>query len=1607
MSVPAATPVSAAQQAELPQWESAATSAPAAAYADAERHSDASAFPSGIRAVRAGAVQAQHVERRRLTALIEYVQQSARSRAKPVANVTDHGMFLLFEHQLASIDGSRLDDPGSDGEDEIWLSVPRPPSPQLPPQAGNAWLTPWLNVGIAVLVAPKLAPAIEGAALIAAGTHRDAGFEPDGLQAGGMVEAMKPAVDPAQRIELDGYAFRSEVERQYREYMESAWVPWADAERRRRRLSRLYAQLFTLQQQLAGSLTEAAVEVVWGIGLGVLNDAAQPAAYPVITQLVDLTLNDQTGAVEVRPRDVEPRIELDFCASWASADGSESSGAAPAEPASEARRSVDRGSLTSAEQAGREALARSPVTLSPFDRVSFEPVLSAMRERLAAPASPRPLELALAGPAPAALPLKIDSTWVLFARPRSSNLLVQDLDRFRRLLEQPAETLPGAVATLVTEPATQAVPVELPRFRGVSAAVSQRAGEAEAPPGDLYFPTPFNDEQVRVVQLLEAHDGVCVQGPPGTGKTHTIANIICHWLATGRRVLVTSMKEPALAVLREKLPAEIQPLAISLLGSEHEGMLQFERSIHAIASQVQSIDRAALAAEVEQLEGTVDGLHQRLGRVDTEIGRWARLNQSRIDIDGESISPMDAAQEVLDRAGQYEWIPDPLGVGPQYSPRFSEEDMARLREARRQLGPDIDYVGCDLPAAADMPDARALLQTHQGLVRYARASATGTGDGPQVGHGASESGTVRDFAGVLERVKALREDLAHSGVGWIGKMRGHLRGGRGFDEINLLEALGRDLGEATTDRKAFLVRPVAAPLGAELDNETMHAVANLAAGRRAFGLVAGFGKTEVRRTLDQVRVDGQAPGEPADWKHVLDYLLLQRKLRALAMRWNVLAVDFDLEPVRPEHPQEVVAAGSQFAVFRKVRMLVDAETELAQLARQVFGGWTDAARIADDANVLAHAERALARAQSAEQLGEVWVAKARLQKSLEGRSGRVVEDLRVFAADVLGNPKVDEPALLAQWAALMAELARLQRLAPAMQSVADVTSRVAQSGAPQYAQRLRRPVDGQTDALVPPDWRRAWRLRSLATHLALIDPHDEFRKLTRLRGDLEHDLARAYHDLVVRRTWLKLSENTSPAVRAALQAYLNAIQRIGKGTGKRAARYRQDARSAAAEANAAVPCWIMPHHRVSETMPARLGCFDLVVIDEASQSDLSALPSMFRGRKLLIVGDDRQVSPEGVGMEEERIKALMQRHLADQVPVYRAQMSGDRSIYDLAKVVFARSGVMLKEHFRCVAPIIEYSKREFYSQELLPLRRPPPAERLDPPLVDVLVEDGERAGDVNPAEARYIVDEIKRLLADPRTARRTIGVVSLLGDEQALKIWDMLGEELGPEVLQSARIACGDARTFQGKERDVMFLSMVSGPNDVGAPLSRETFAQRFNVAASRARDRMYLVRSVGLQHLSDADRLRRTLIQHFSAPFADAAPLPSDSRDRCESPLEREIYDWLVARGYRVQPQVKIGSYRIDLIVEGGNHGRLAVECDGDKYHGPDKWTADVRRQRVLERAGWTFWRCFASTLVRRRDAVFADLAAILAAQNIQPASMQAPDAPHCEARRVRVHAA
>jgi superfamily I DNA and/or RNA helicase len=110
----------------------------------------------------------------------------------------------------------------------------------------------------------------------------------------------------------------------------------------------------------------------------------------------------------------------------------------------------------------------------------------------------------------------------------------------------------------------------------------------------------------------------------------------------------------------------------------------------------------------------------------------------------------------------------------------------------------------------------------------------------------------------------------------------------------------------------------------------------------------------------------------------------------------------------------------------------------------------------------------------------------------------------------------------------------------------------------------------------------------------------------------------------------------------------------------------------------------------------------------------------------------------------------------------------------------------------------------------------------------------------------------------------SFGVVSLVGDEQAVEIDNLVRAHVSPERYELHRVLCGNAAQFQGDERDVVFISLVDTAERGPLPLrDQELFKQRFNVAASRAKDQMWVVHSLSQASDLKADDLRRQLIEH------------------------------------------------------------------------------------------------------------------------------------------------
>ncbi len=1356
-----------------------------------------------------------------------------------------------------------------------------------------------------------------------------------------------------------------EIEEQFRNYVETTWKSWSRREIRRKKSEKVYQDLFTLYQQLGASASEEQVEIVWGIGI--INGRVEQRYlnYPLVCQVMDLSFDDKDESICVRPRDMEFTFELDTIARL--------------------------GKLNNFND--ERALAGELEELLPTNPLHFEDLNRTFEDS-------RAFLLKKFGDTE----VNIQNSWVLFVRPRSSNLAVQDLQRFRDNITADSDvSTSGAIKAFVSDPPQAPTKNINPVLRGISA--SNTSSEADRKILDLHFPKPFNDEQARLAALLEISEGVVVQGPPGTGKTHTIANVICHWLSSGKRVLVSSMREPALEVLRDMLPAKIQPLAISLLSNDNDGINQLANSIEQIAHGVQSMDGEVVRLKIMSLEEQIQGLHTLIQDIDNKIDEWADLNLSPVQFQNRNLYPQDVAEMVAKESFSTAALPDVLGVDKRFDPQFCQQDINRLRELLEKLGPDKIYIMDRPPTNDELPDQITLTKAHGDLQRFKRLSERSRKtEWPWPKN--ADGGTLEQARDLAKKVRGVSSKWGHllgAKLPWSDSVVKRIRRGEPRRFFQTLDDLGKEIERLSVEQSAFLKKPVSAPEMALCEQAYFNAVTKLSKGKRPYSITSS-GKGQIKLWLNSTRVGGIAVTDASGWEHVANFTKLYRRRQDLTARWNNIAPEIGLHPVLSVNTRGQLSAEGQYALYKALRELGEEQKKLALDTAKIFPDWAKISEIVVNPLIIDELSYALEYHLSSHGLSTVGNMVVRLNSALEKTSGILSNSLSKFLADKLGNPDIESSEILREWELLLAETKKINKNLDLHQEVNQILSKISNSGGRKFKESL---ITEHVDLSqkLPENFIQIWSFKRLSDFVRSIDSKDSVQTLSARRRELEGDLVKSYEKLSVEKTWLRLVESINPGSRVALQNYLNALQRIGKGTGKSATRYRAEARSAALECQKAVPCWIMPHHRVSETLPAEFGSFDLVIIDEASQSDLSALPVILRGKKVLIVGDHKQVAPQVIGFEEGRIKDLMSRLLIDQVPDFKNQMAPDRSIYDLARVVFANTSVMLREHFRCVAPIIEFSKREFYKNELQPLRLPLPSERISPPLVDILITNGLREKSVNLREVEFIVEEINRLCHDPKFLNRSIGVISLLGQEQANKIWEELLKTVPIEILRRNNVACGDARMFQGRERDIIFLSMVVAPNEMVTTLSGEVFSQRFNVATSRARDQMILVRSVRVNDLPATDSLRRSLIDHFSKPYKSAKHFfRDDARELCDSSVERELFDWLISNGYNCQPKVAVGIHIVDFVIYGQQDNRLAVECDGDKYHGSEVWVDSVKRQRALERMGWSFWRCFASNFILKKERVLNDLKQVLTSHKIFPQSGTMDELPITQNKEISI---
>lgn len=1137
---------------------------------------------------------------------------------------------------------------------------------------------------------------------------------------------------------------------------------------------------------------------------------------------------------------------------------------------------------------------------------------------------------------------------------------------------------------------TAQIPVGLLRISGIEQAMEDVRGEAPRPsweePTEILFTKEANDEQVRIAERLGRHSNVLVQGPPGTGKTHTIANLIGHLLAQGKRVLVTAHTSKALRVLRDKVVEPLQTLCVSVLDSEIESRKQLEASVDAMVARLSSDDPHQLDEEADIAERERTRLVSELSKLQRALIAARQDEYRDIIIGGAATQPSEAARFVALSTDANAWIQGP--VEPGMPAPLSEQEAQELYATNStiQVEDEVELkrwrppVGT-LPGASEFAGA---VETWHELQLADRATGaklwTETLYDASVDELQSIQSRIRHSVDLLSDLPLWKLDAIAAGL-----PDRETAGAPWTDLSSRLEALRRDAHTHLSllfDNRCDLDEVLSLTdqrVRAREIYEFLQAGGKLSPLR----LVA---KPQWRKFVASVRVNDRPPATAQEFLALETAASLASARAALGNRWNNQVTrrggptwnDFGTTPEenaalyvpqiralltwheRELSPlvRELSLAGFAWDDF--VNSLEITAGEHAELRRLVVG-------VTKRLPPIIAARIALLQLKALDMQFQKW-HRALFSPDVELLPSSAVLDLRTAI----------ERKDRAAYDLASRELIRLESLFPGFQR-RQILLRRAREMAPEWAAAVQ-DRRGQHGGAVPPgSIAMAWQWRQFMQELE----RRSRVSISELQGKIEftrHELREVTSRLIELRAWSAQCKRVGLEERQALQGWKDIVRRIGRGTGVRAPGLRAEARRTLSRARDAVPVWIMPLARVAETFDARVARFDVVIVDEASQCDVMGLLALYLANQAVVVGDHEQVSPLAVGQEIAEVQRLIEQHL-EGIP-NSALYDGKMSLYDLARQSFG-GVIRLVEHFRCMPEIIAFSNNLSYNGAIKPLRDPS-SSTVQPAVVAYRVDGTRTRGKVNPDEAYSIVALVRAIIEQPEYAGKSIGVVSLVGEEQAVYVETLAREKLSPSELYERQFLTGTAAQFQGDERDIVFLSMVDSPGD--GPLAKrdvDLFRQRFNVAASRPKDQLWVIHSLDPKRDLQPGDLRRRLIEHAEDP--SALDREYEQEGLTESEFEKLVLRRLLEARYLVTPQWRVGRYRIDLVVR-GNGRRLAVECDGDRYHPLEKIAEDMARQAVLERLGWQFVRIRGTEFFRDPDTAIGPVFQKLRALGVHP---------------------
>ncbi len=489
----------------------------------------------------------------------------------------------------------------------------------------------------------------------------------------------------------------------------------------------------------------------------------------------------------------------------------------------------------------------------------------------------------------------------------------------------------------------------------------------------------------------------------------------------------------------------------------------------------------------------------------------------------------------------------------------------------------------------------------------------------------------------------------------------------------------------------------------------------------------------------------------------------------------------------------------------------------------------------------------------------------------------------------------------------------------------------------------------------------AWRLTRAGVPWELLDRYEAV--LEERTAVVAHILRHTVWD----RVWFALA-----AHRKELKGFLSALR--ARTSSRQAERF---AALDLAPLLQAFPLWLSTFGDAYQVLPFEQELFDLVLVDEATQCDMaSCLPIAQRGKRLLVTGDPKQLRHVSF------LARAQQRLLADGHGLTDAQREAfdyrDASLLDRVDDGVAEQSqvVFLDEHFRGTPDLIQFSNDEFYAGALHVMTERPDTAGL----VSIAVHEVEGRREPeghNPIEAEAVLAAVAELVAEdrdvPGPGARSIGILSPFRAQVDL-LQAEVTERFPLDVIRRHDIQVGTSYSFQGEERDVMFVSFALDPDAHSASLRYLCRPDVFNVAITRARrfQHVYVSRP---RASVPADTLLRRYLDRAEATRVGAPATDTTSHDAAL----RHVAEVLAEEGLRVWTAYPVAGLPVDVVVEQAGTS-LGIDLIG--FPGPFGLAFDLERYRMFRRAGfavfplpWSRWQedragCVAEIRERLGDA-------------------------------------